>query len=98
MADFATPSAATMTTMDASADVSTASKTQVTKPERPDEDSYKKALAAAEKALAEVQEKQVSMNRAYQREGADTTLESEQGKDRVCWTWQQGHACCETKG
>lgn len=58
MADLATPSAAAISTMDAKADTP-ATKTQVTKPERPDEDTYKKSLAEAEKELAAIQEKQV---------------------------------------
>ncbi|KAF2157828.1 hypothetical protein K461DRAFT_274057 [Myriangium duriaei CBS 260.36] len=58
MADLATPSAATMSTMDAKADVAATSKTAVSKPDRPDEDSFKKSLAQAEKELAAVQEKQ----------------------------------------
>lgn len=56
MADLATPSAATMGTINAKADPS--SKSQVVKPERPDEDAYKKELAEAEKALSGVQERQ----------------------------------------
>ncbi|PSK56939.1 hypothetical protein B9Z65_6563 [Elsinoe australis] len=56
MADLATPSAAKMSTIDAKADAP--AKTQVTKPERPDEETYKKELAKAEKELSAVQEKQ----------------------------------------
>lgn len=65
MAEFATPSAAAMATMDADADTSTASKVNVSKPERPDEEAYKKSLAEAEKELAAVQEKQVGSARYY---------------------------------
>ena len=57
MADLATPSAATMSTINAKADAPN-TKPQVTKPERPDEDAYKKELAEAEKALTSVQERQ----------------------------------------
>ncbi|GAM86540.1 hypothetical protein ANO11243_045540 [Dothideomycetidae sp. 11243] len=58
MADLATPSAAAITTMDANADTAATSKAGVSKPDRPDEESFKKALAQAEKELASVQERQ----------------------------------------
>jgi len=54
MADIATPSAATMSTIDAGAEP--AQKGQNSKPEKPDEDRYKKDLAEAEKENAAAQE------------------------------------------
>lgn len=60
MAELATPSAATMGTINASADGPPSAKAAFSsKPERPDEEAYKKELAEAEKALSSVQEKQV---------------------------------------
>jgi len=60
MAELATPSAATMGTMNAGADGPPSAKAPFSsKPERPDEEAYKKELAEAEKALTSVQEKQV---------------------------------------
>ena len=59
MADLATPSAAAMSTMDAKADLTAASKAPVSKPDRPDEGEFKKLLAQAEKDLATVQDRQV---------------------------------------
>ncbi|KAG8623910.1 hypothetical protein KVT40_008886 [Elsinoe batatas] len=57
MADLATPSAAKMGTINAKADGPSKSG-GVTKPERPDEESFRTALAKAEKELAAVQDKQ----------------------------------------
>ena len=57
MADVATPSAATMSIMDAGAEPS--SKAQKTRPEKPDEQQYKENLAKAEKEHAAAQEKVV---------------------------------------
>ena len=57
MADIATPSAATMSTIDAGAESVT--KTQKAKPEKPDEQKYKEDLAKAEKEHAVAQEKVV---------------------------------------
>lgn len=57
MADIATPSAATMSTVDAGAEP--AQKGQKSKPEKPDEDQYKKDLAKAEKENATAQEELV---------------------------------------
>ena len=56
MAELATPAAATMSTIDAGASKpaskpASKSKAPVAKPERPDEEQYKKSLAAAEKEL-----------------------------------------------
>ena len=57
MADVATPSAATMSTMDPGAEHST--KGQKPRPEKPDEQQYKENLAKAEKEHAAAQEKVV---------------------------------------
>jgi hypothetical protein len=51
MADVATPSAAAIATGDSSA-----KKTAVVKPEKPDEEKYRKDLAEAEKAHKKSQE------------------------------------------
>ncbi|KAL8841868.1 MAG: hypothetical protein Q9170_000741 [Blastenia crenularia] len=56
MADIATPSAATMPTIEAGSEP-TADKAQKSKPEKPDEQSYKENLAKAEKEYAAAQEK-----------------------------------------
>lgn len=58
MADMATPSAATMSTIDAGAEPT--QKAQKPKPEKPDEEQYKKDLAKAEKDNASAQEEVVS--------------------------------------
>ncbi|KAF4552463.1 Hypothetical protein D9617_10g074450 [Elsinoe fawcettii] len=58
MADLATPGAATMSTINAKADAPAASSGSKTKPERPDEESFRTALAKAEKELSAVQDKQ----------------------------------------
>ena len=55
MADLATPSAATMSTIDAGADKP--QKPTKAKPEKPDESLYKESLAQAEKAYSVAQEK-----------------------------------------
>jgi hypothetical protein len=55
MADLATPSAATMSTIDAGA-----TKPAFTKPERPDQADYDKTLAEAQKALDAAVERQAS--------------------------------------
>ncbi|KAG9675334.1 hypothetical protein KCU99_g2497, partial [Aureobasidium melanogenum] len=57
MADLATPSAATMSTIDAGAQ-----KPAFTKPERPDQAEYDKTLAEAQKALDAAVERQASCN------------------------------------
>ena len=59
MADIATPSAATMSTIDAGAEP--VGKTQKAKPEKPDESKYKEDLAKAEKEHAAAQEKVVCL-------------------------------------
>ncbi|KAL8685619.1 MAG: hypothetical protein Q9218_007648 [Villophora microphyllina] len=56
MADLATPSAATMSTIDAGLEP-TPEKTHKTKPDKPDEQLYKESLAKAEKEYAAAQEK-----------------------------------------
>lgn len=56
MADISTPSAATMSTIDAGSEP-VAEKPQKTKPEKPDEQKYKESLAKAEKEYAAAQEK-----------------------------------------
>ena len=55
MADVATPSAATMSTMDAGADNQV--KTHKPKPEKPDEGTFKEAVRVAEQVHAKAQEK-----------------------------------------
>lgn len=59
MADIATPSAATMSTIDAGAEPS--QKAQKTKPEKPDEQKYKESLGKAQKEHAAAQEKVVRL-------------------------------------
>jgi len=59
MADMATPSAAAMSTMDAEAPTGKG-KPQVVKPEKPDEEQYKKDVEKAEKEHAEAKKKLVS--------------------------------------
>ena len=59
MADIATPSAATISTIDAGAEP--AQKSQKSKPEKPDEQKYKEDLAKAEKEHAASQEKVVGL-------------------------------------
>lgn len=61
MAEFATPSAAAMSTMDAGAETNGTSKPAVTKPEKPDEDVFKKAVEQARKALSDAQESSVRL-------------------------------------
>ena len=56
MADIATPSAATMSIIDAGAE-QVAGKAQKTRPEKPDEQVYKESLAKADKEYAAAQEK-----------------------------------------
>ncbi|KAL8648616.1 MAG: hypothetical protein Q9226_005916 [Calogaya cf. arnoldii] len=56
MADIATPSAATMSTIDAGSEPAP-DKASKTRPERPDEQQYKENLAKAEKDYAAAQEK-----------------------------------------
>lgn len=58
MADIATPSAATMSAIDAGTEPS--QKSQKPKPEKPDEQKYREELAKAEKEHATSQEKVVS--------------------------------------
>ena len=57
MADIATPSAATMSTIDAGAEPSP--KLQKSRPEKPDEEKYQEILARAEKEHKAAQEKVV---------------------------------------
>ena len=61
MADLATPSAATMSTIDAGSEPA-AEKAHKTKPERPDEEQYKESLTKAEKDYAAAQEKFVRLS------------------------------------
>ncbi|KAL9007463.1 MAG: hypothetical protein Q9173_007276 [Seirophora scorigena] len=56
MADISTPSAATMSTIDAGSEP-VAEKPRKTKPEKPDEQKYKESLAKAEEEYAAAQEK-----------------------------------------
>lgn len=60
MADLATPSAATMSTIDAGAQ-----KPAFTKPEKPDQAEYEKTLAEAQKALDAAVERQASATLEY---------------------------------
>lgn len=60
MADLATPSAATMSTVNAGAD-RVDDKSSKVKPEKPDEEKYKADLAKAEKEHAAVQERLVCL-------------------------------------
>lgn len=60
MADIATPSAATMSTIDAGAEPS--QKSQRTKPEKPDEQKYKENLGKAQKEHAAAQERVVCLS------------------------------------
>lgn len=57
MADIATPSAATMSTIDAGAEHPEKDQKQPGRPTKPDEDAYKKNLQKAEKEHAAAQEK-----------------------------------------
>ena len=61
MADMATPSAATMSTIDAGAEPS--QKPQKTKPEKPDEHKYKESLGKAQKEHAAAQERVVCFSK-----------------------------------
>jgi len=58
MADMATPSAVAMTTMDPEAPTGKGTP-QVVKPERPDEEQYKKDVEKAEKEFQEAMKKLV---------------------------------------
>ena len=60
MADLATPSAATMSTIDAGSEPSP--KPQKIKPEKPDEQKYKESLGKAQKEHAASQERVVRTN------------------------------------
>ncbi len=57
MADLSTPSAATMSTIDAGAEP--VQKPQKSKPEKPDEEQHKDSLEKADRALAAAQERLV---------------------------------------
>ena len=59
MADLATPSAATMSTIDAGAERPGRDQKQTGRPAKPDEEAYKKNLQKAEKEHAAAQEKLV---------------------------------------
>ena len=60
MADLSTPSAATMSTIDAGSNP--IEKEQKTRPEKPDEQLYKESLAKAEKEHTAAQEKLVRLS------------------------------------
>lgn len=60
MADIATPSAATMSTINAGSE-SVAERVPKTKPEKPDEQKYKESLAKAEAEYAVAQEEFVRL-------------------------------------
>ena len=63
MADIATPSAATISTIDAGSEPSQKSqKAKPEKPEKPDEQKYKESLAKAQKEHAAAQEKVVRLS------------------------------------
>ncbi|PNS20604.1 hypothetical protein CAC42_331 [Sphaceloma murrayae] len=76
-----------MSTMDAKADppatAAAGSKPSVTKPERPDEETYKKELAAAEKELQAVQEKQKANKGKLELAQPGKNNESPTGKRRA---------------
>lgn len=61
MAELATPSAATISTIDAGSEPS--QKTQKTKPEKPDEQKYRENLGKAQKEHAAAQEKVVCLSK-----------------------------------
>lgn len=61
MADLATPSAATMGTINAGATPDTTTKQAITKPEKPDEASFKAELEKLRKALGDAQESTVRL-------------------------------------
>ncbi len=60
MADMATPSAATMSTLDAGPEPS--QKSSKAKPEKPDDQKYKEDLGNAQKEHAAAQERVVSLS------------------------------------
>lgn len=63
MADIATPSAATISTIDAGSEPSQKSqKAKPEKPEKPDEQKYKESLAKAQKEHVAAQEKVVRLS------------------------------------
>ena len=63
MADIATPSAATISTIDAGSEPSQKSqKAKPEKPEKPDEQKYKESLAKAQNEHAAAQEKVVRLS------------------------------------
>ncbi len=91
MADIATPSAATMSTMDPGSEPAP-EKVSKARPERPDEQQYKESLAKAEKEYAAAQEKFVRLFFcAFHTNHADRpTLECDQGQNRPCTASHQG--------
>ena len=103
MADLSTPSAATMSTMDAGSDKP--EKQQKIRPEKPDEQVYKESLAKAEKDHTAAQEKLVRVHMLPRKiSGSQVVadhhwslfslqvhiLERYQGKDRPCSTTKPG--------
>ncbi len=62
MAEAATPSAAAISNADSSMAPNKDKSTPVVRPERPDEDAYKKELAQAEKELRSAEERLVSIS------------------------------------
>jgi hypothetical protein len=104
MADLATPSAAAIATAEPDAAVSgVEDKSKTERPEKPDEDKYKKDLAAAEKAHTESQAKYVSLVIfSSQLQTCLTYLlpsECHQGKARCAkGTHEELASCPETKG
>lgn len=91
MADIATPSAATMSTIDAGSEPAP-EKASKARPERPDEQQYKESLAKAEKDYAAAQEKFVRASScAFHTSRADhPVLECDQGQDRPRTASHQG--------
>lgn len=81
MADLATPSAAAMTTMDASAETAAPSlevKQHAVKPEKPDEGVFKAALEKARKALTDAQASTVRLVFRSYMQSAGTATRVEQ--------------------
>ena len=65
MADIATPSAATLSTIDTGSEPTQKpqkAKTEKTKPEKPDEQNYRESLAKAQKEHAAAQERVVCLS------------------------------------
>ena len=93
MADIATPSAATISTIDAGSEPS--QKPQKNKPEKPDEKIYKESLAKAQKDHAASQERVVRLSNLHLPVSNHNPIGSQhigchQGQDRPSATSEQG--------